>query len=158
MRAAACAAAAALSARVVRSGELGGNATLGLAFPSAAVAPNGAAVIAAVFSGPGRTPDGRSEAFPGVAAAFVDAAEAGVVPVAILARGAAPVVAGSSSGGGGGGGLSAGASPGYWGDLTASDVHPLSGAVYVAARRGGATRTARGTVATWVAHIPLSVA
>ncbi|GBF97544.1 hypothetical protein Rsub_10145 [Raphidocelis subcapitata] len=164
MRAAACAAAAALAAEVVRSGALEADGALGLAFPSAAVAPNGAAVIAAAFSGPGTTPDGRSEAFPGVTAAFVDAAALGVVPISILARGSAPVVAsgavpgtsgGSASGGSGSG---ASASPGYWGELAASDVHPVTGAVYVAARRGGATRTGHGTVATWVAHIPLAAA
>jgi DNA polymerase-3 subunit gamma/tau len=149
MQAAACAAAAALSAAVVRSGTLQPGAGIGLAFPSVAVAPNGAAVVAAMFSGPSRTPDGRADAFPGVAAAFLSASDSGPAQVAPLARAAGPIAAPAAA-------AATGGAPGYFGELTAADVHPVTGAVYVAARRGGMARSGAAFAPTWVGLIPMA--
>jgi hypothetical protein len=142
MKAAACAAAAALTGSVARFGSVDAGGALGLAYPAVAVAPNGAAVLAFVYSGPGRMPDSGADAFPGVGAAFVGAGARGAVPISALQRGDAPIA------------LSTAPGAVTWGELSAADVHPETGAVYVAARRGGATRTQRGTVATWVGLVP----
>jgi len=147
MQAAACAASVTLTATLVRSGTVDAGPAVGLAFPTITVAPNGAAVITAVFSGPGRTPDDKSEAFPGVAAAFIDATARGAVPMSVVARGSAPVAASPAAGAGG-----------AWGDLSAADVHPVTGAVYAAVRRGGTTRNGRAGVPTWVSVVPMAAA
>jgi hypothetical protein len=148
MLAAACAGAAELSAALARSGSIDAGAGLGLAFPAVAVAPNGGAVVAALSSGPGRAPDGRADAYPGVAAAFLATGSSGATPLATLARAAGPLGAAGVVGGG----------PGYFGELTAADVHPVTGAVYVASRRGGAARAGPAFVPTWVGLIPMAAA
>lgn len=161
MKAAACAAAARLSASVVRSGTVeagaGGGAAdaAGLAFPAVAVAPNGAAVVAAVYSGRGRAPDGRSGGFPGVGAALVAADARGAQPLAPLARSAAPLLppaaAGAPAPAGAGATATATTAAGAgWAELSAADVHPATGAVYIAGWRGGSARAARAGVASWV--------
>jgi hypothetical protein len=139
VQAAACAAAASLAVSLVRSGSVDASAAaassggpVGLAFPAVAVAPNGAAAVAFVFSGPG------AGAYPSAGLAYIDAAARGAVPMAVLQRGSGPIVPSA-----------AGGAP-TWGDLSAADSHPETGAVYVAVRRGGETRTQRGHVATWV--------
>lgn len=148
MQAAACASGAALGATLVRSGSLEAGAGIGLAAPAVAVARNGGAVITAVYSGPGKMPDGRSDAYPGVGVAFLDVTARGGVPLAPLARSAAAIVPRPAAGGG----------PAAWGELGAADVHPVNGAVYVAARRGGGGgRVARaGNVGSWVGVLPVA--
>lgn len=138
MRAAACAAAASLAFSASRVGSVDAGGAIGLAYPVVAVAPNGAAVIAFVYSGPGKTPDDQDMAYPGVGAAFLDASASGALPMATLSRSAA-VLEPSAAGG-----------VVTWGELSAAGTHPVTGSVYIAARRGGLTRTLRGTVGTWV--------
>jgi hypothetical protein len=145
MKAAVCASSASLAARLVRHGSVDAGAPLGLAFPAVAVAPNGAAVVVFTFSGPGKTADDAADAFPGVGAAFLDTKASGTVPMATLQRSTGPVVPADT-----GGVLT-------WGELSAADVHPVTGAVYVAARRGGATRTGRSHVGTWIGLVPMAL-
>ncbi|KAI8467406.1 MAG: hypothetical protein J3K34DRAFT_481358 [Monoraphidium minutum] len=145
MMAAACTSVVELGAELLRSGTVDPGAALGLAHAAVAVAPNSAAVVSFTFSGPGRTADDMADANPGVGAAFIDAAAAGAVPMTTLQRAAAPVAPF-------GAGFGA-----AWGELGAADVHPVTGAVYVAARRGGLTRTARAHVSTWVGVLPMAL-
>jgi len=149
MQAAACASGATLSAALLRSGTVDAGAGLGLAFPAVAVAPNGAAVISFTYSGPGKLPaddsdDSVEAAFPGVGIAVVDGSAKGAVPMTVLQRGTGPVTSAEVQG------------VRVWGELSGAQVHPVSGAVYVAARRGGGGKVGRHTVGTWVGVLPLS--
>jgi hypothetical protein len=145
MKAAACASRVALGAVVLRAGWVDPGAALGLAFPAVAVASNGAAVLAFTYAGPGKTADDMADAYPGVGAAFIDGRAAGSVPMSTLQRSSSPIALADT-----GGALT-------WGELSAADVHPVTGTVYVSVRRGGQTRTGRAHVATWVGVIPMTV-
>jgi hypothetical protein len=138
MQAAACAAAAALEVAPLRGGGIDAGEGLGLAFPALAVAPGGAAVVAFTLAGAGRLPNSTEAAYPGVGVAVIAPGAGGDVPASPAARGALPIAPAEV------GAVRA------WGELSAADVHPVTGAVYVAARKGGPTRTGRGHVATWV--------
>lgn len=161
MKAAACAAHAALRARLLRSGSVAAGQGLGLAYPAVAVAPNGAAVIAFTYAGPGRTADGMADANAGVGAAYLDSNATGTLPMATLQRAPAPLApteVPAPAAGKAAAAAAGAAAAEEWGELSAADVHPVTGAVYVAARKGGPTRTGRGHVATWVGVMPMATA
>jgi hypothetical protein len=141
MQAAACAMAARLEAAPLRGGAVDPGEGLGLAFPALAVAKGGAAVIGFTLSGAWRLPNATEEAYPGVGLAVVPPGASGAAPAAAAAKSGLPIVPAEVG------------AVRSWGELSAADAHPVTGAVYVAARRGGPTRTGRSHVATWVAML-----